>query len=134
MMIEIRDRIEPRKVARDLEIARATFEELKASTNKKDGKKKVGASRGSKKATASQSAAGVTASEPVASVGAVPRTSTLEPTAAQETAVVRAPTRNRISKRAVVVRTAHCPLSSSVPSQISDCGFPNGLRTWPALR
>jgi len=72
MMIEIRDRIEARKVARDLEIARATIEELKASKHKKDGEKKAGALRGSKKATASQSAAGVTATEPVAPIVAVP--------------------------------------------------------------
>jgi len=46
MMIEIRDRIEARKIARDLEIARATIEELKASENKKDADKKAGTGRG----------------------------------------------------------------------------------------
>jgi len=39
-MIEILDRIEAHKVARDLEIARATIEELKVSKNKKDAEKK----------------------------------------------------------------------------------------------
>jgi len=122
MMIEIQDRIEARKVARNLEIAGATMEELKASKNKKDGEKKVGASRGSKKATASQSAAGVTATEPVASLGAVPRKSTPESTAAQETVVATVPTLGRISKRAVVKSREDGALSTLKFSAITEIG------------
>jgi len=69
MMMEIRDRIEARKAARDLEMARSTIEELKASKTKKDAEKKAGAKRGSKKASATQSATGVVSNELVALVG-----------------------------------------------------------------
>jgi len=99
MMIEIRDRIEARKIARDLKIARATIEQIKASKNKKDTDKKAGARRGSKKFIASQSATGVIPTEPVVSVGAVTRKSTPEPTVTKGTAVMVVPVRGRGSNQ-----------------------------------
>jgi len=96
MMREIRERIEARKVARDLKIARSTIDELKSEKSKKEAEKKAGGRRGSKKAIATQSATGIINAEPLASVGAVTRKSTPESTLSKDVSVEAAgPTRGR---------------------------------------
>jgi len=101
MMQEIRERMEARKVARDLEIARSTIDELKSEKSKKEAEKKAGGKRGSKKANATQSAPGIIDAVPLVSVGAVARKFTPESTLSKDVVLEGAPTRGRGNKPTV---------------------------------
>jgi len=65
----------------------------------------------------------VATTEPLASVGAVVRKSTPEPTLAQETAVVAAPTRGRSSKQPVTGSREDGALSTLKFSPITNDGL-----------
>jgi len=138
-MTEIRMRIKARKVARNLEIARATIDGLKASRDstssapsksskksieqdKKEVGKKIRALRGAKKVTASQITPGVTDVEPPALIDAVLRKSKTESTGTQETTVTTVPTRGRISKRTVAEDREDAALSTLKYSAITGTG------------
>jgi len=72
-MAEIQGRIEARKAAKDLEIARLTIIDLKESDrDKAEGKKKVATSRFGKKPSATQPAAEATSGQSVASIELMP--------------------------------------------------------------
>jgi len=128
-MAEIQCRIEARKAARDLEIARSTMRDLKesgsvtsatlhkslgkkAEREKQEGKKKGVNSRVVKKPSATQTAAEATLLQSIASTDAMPTESFSEVVAIMGTTAALAPKRVRSTRRENVDRRPDDALST----------------------
>jgi len=128
-MAEIIGRIEARKAAGDLEIARSTIRDLKTSGSvastaphksprkesereKPEGKKKVVSSRGAKKLPATQTAAEAALARAVASTNVVPIERFSEVIAEKGTSAAPVPKRARSTKRTTVERRPDDALST----------------------
>jgi len=104
-MAEIQGRIEARKAARDLKIARLTIRDLKESEREKpEGKKKAVNSRAAKKPSVTQTAAEAAIAQPVALTDVTPTEIFSELVAIMGTSAAVASKRICSTKRATVER------------------------------
>jgi len=128
-MAKIQGRIEARKAAKDLEVARATIKELKSSRggaplappkpsrraterDKGEGEKKTGTTRGTKKALATQTISEVVIAETASLDNATLSPPVPELVATEEVPVSLEPTRGRLNMRTTVERHGDDALST----------------------